>query len=101
LESLDPGEDVTGEPELANSHDSYRQVWTGLTAMAQTFISHGWSYPGRHTALWHTADVLRQRGLTQEATTRALWMGARECRPKLGWLDVTYALGRAYQQKEG
>lgn len=98
LVALDPGEALAGAPELADSHDSYKQVWESLTALSQDFITHGVTYPGRHSALWHTADVLRREGLTREAAGRALWMGASYCNPALVWADVEYALGRTFGQ---
>lgn len=103
LVALDPGEAAGGAPELANSHDSYRQVWEKLTATAQRFITEGRSYPGRHSDAWHTADVLLRLGLTREAAARALWLGATQCSPALEWADVLYALERTYggQKKTG
>jgi hypothetical protein len=100
LEALDPGEAEGPAPELENSHDSYRQVWGSLTRMAQDFITEGWTYPGRHSAMWHTAALLRERGLTRPAAARALWLGASTSRPKLTWSEVQYALGRTYGAHE-
>lgn len=96
----DPGE---AEPELGTdrpeSVDSYMHVWTNLTGTAQTFITRGFTYPGRHTVMWHTADVLCREGLTREAVERALLLGARVSTPPLSREEVRYAIKRAWERK--
>lgn len=85
-------------PQIAQTKDSYKQVWEKLTSMAQNFTQTGWSYPGRHTALWHTIDLLAKLGLTRDAAARAAWLGARQCTPPLAWSDVQTALARVYKK---
>lgn len=96
LAAVDPGEEEVEPSEaLPGSKDSYTQVWVRLTATAQRFITTGWTYPGRHSALWHTAELLHREGLSVAAAERALWLGARACRPQaLSRSDVRYALER-------
>jgi hypothetical protein len=99
LLDLAPEVDET-EYTIATSADNYRQVFQHLTATAQDFIECGWTYPGRHSKLWHTADLLRRHGLSRAAVARALVLGARQCRPKLTREDVVYALNRTFGSKK-
>jgi hypothetical protein len=102
LVAFDPGEGASPDEALVaapGSVDSYVDVWTRLTGEAQGFITKGRRYPGRHTALWHTADLLHREGLSREALHRALLLGAEACRPKLNNEDVLYAIRRAHEKK--
>lgn len=96
LIELAPAIEDQAEHEFTATADSYRQVYQHLTLSAQNFIEQGWAFPGRHSMLWHTADLLKRHGLSRAAVARALLLGARQCRPKLTCEDVVYALNRTF-----
>jgi hypothetical protein len=68
-----------------------------LTNKARTFIFEGWTEPGRHEVLWHTAKRLQEAGVSREETRKALRHGNLQCLPRpLDDKDVEHALDTAF-----
>jgi len=63
------------EPESdveIESGQTWQRVFHHLTRTAQTYLTAGWSEPGRHKTANHTARTLREKGCTRHECWKAL-----------------------------
>lgn len=76
----------------------WQDVFVHLTVKAQSYLTRGKVDPGRHETMWHTARNLAERGLTRDATRRALqWANSRQGPDKeLTIADIDHALDTAF-----
>ncbi len=54
---------------------SWQAAFGELTRRAQTYLTSGWTEPGRHVVMWHTAKCLAEQGCDVEEARKALVYG--------------------------
>lgn len=86
------------EPPAIAAGQRWQKVFSFLTLMAQTYLTHGQEEPGRHKVMWHTAKKLRELGVDRPEAAKALRWANRLKGPahELPADQIKHALDTAY-----